>query len=122
MDINATHSTQLENAAEEVAEAKQYLTDLDRRQNQYREGSRVIKNKQYSEDLWLLCSGRVFVKSCLEPKHTLDFLSWRLDAGAKEIERARDDLKRKIAYLAELEGSEATLAQMLKGFELKPVN
>ncbi|KAH9578416.1 hypothetical protein LSM04_007162 [Trypanosoma melophagium] len=122
MDTNATLAAQLENAAEEVAEAKQYLTDLDRRQNQYREGSRVIKSKLYSEDLWLFCCGKVFVKSCLEPKLTLEFLSWRLDAGAKEIECARDDLKRKVAYLAELEGPDSALTQKLKGFELKAAN
>ncbi|RNF13158.1 p53 and DNA damage-regulated protein 1 [Trypanosoma conorhini] len=119
MDLDATHTARVELAAEGVAEAKQYLVDLDRRQHQYREATRVLRKSEVIEDTWLLCSGRVFVKSNLKPKGTLNYLTWKLSAGEKEIENGREELKAKVASLAELEGPDEALSKLFRGFELK---
>ncbi|KAG8345451.1 hypothetical protein TRVL_03714 [Trypanosoma vivax] len=120
MDEVAANSAELECAVEEVMEAKQYLVDLDRRQHQFMEAVRALKKMNDTENLWILCSGRVFVKSELRRKGTLNFLSWKIATAEREIENGREELKSKVAYLAEIEGPDRTLAHLLKGFELKP--
>ncbi|ESL11473.1 hypothetical protein TRSC58_00775 [Trypanosoma rangeli SC58] len=119
MDFDATRTARLEHAAEEVAEAKQYLVALDRRQHQYREATRVLGKTRDTDDVWLLCSGRVFVKSNLRLKGTLNYLFWKLHTGEKEIENGHEELKAKVASLAELEGPDQTISKFFKGFELK---
>ncbi|RNE99508.1 p53 and DNA damage-regulated protein 1 [Trypanosoma rangeli] len=119
MSFDATRTARLEHAAEEVAEAKQYLVALDRRQHQYREATRVLRKSREADDVWLLCSGRVFVKSNLRPKGTLNYLFWKLYTGEKEIENGREELKAKVAFLAELEGPDQTISKYFQGFELK---
>ncbi|AAQ15630.1 uncharacterized protein TEOVI_000298900 [Trypanosoma equiperdum] len=122
MDSNVTYAAQLESAAEEVAEAKQYLIKLDRRQHQLKEASRALKKTPVLGDVWLLCSGGVFVRSELKYEDTLRYLSWKMGAGERDIEDCRDALKRKVAYLAELEGPDNAIAKLYEGFELTPVN
>ncbi|KEG09125.1 p53 and DNA damage-regulated protein 1 [Trypanosoma grayi] len=121
MDANAAHRAQLEGAAEDVAETKQYLIDLDRRQNQFREARRALQKNGAGEEVWLLCSGKVFVKSELRHGGVLNYLSWKLNGGEKEIERSREELKSKVAYLAELEGPDQPLSHLYKGFELQSI-
>ncbi|EAN84086.1 hypothetical protein C3747_58g1212c [Trypanosoma cruzi] len=119
MNCDATRGAVLEHTVEEIAEAKQYLIDLDQRQHQYREAKRVLRNYNASDDVWLLCSGRVFVKSNLGHKRTVTYLSWKISTGEKEIKNGREELKAKVAFLAELEGPDQALSKLLKGFELR---
>ncbi|CBZ29968.1 conserved hypothetical protein [Leishmania mexicana MHOM/GT/2001/U1103] len=117
-DLNAQR-TDIEIAAEEVTEAKQYLVDLDRRKNQYREAQRKILTTRPEEDLWILSGGSTFVSCELSHSGTLKYFEWRLQQCDNEIERAREDLKLKVAALAELEGPDSALARLYEGFDLK---
>ncbi|CAD2217655.1 p53 and DNA damage-regulated protein 1 [Angomonas deanei] len=110
-------------AAEEVAEAKHYLVELDRRQNQLREAKRAIMKMQEPrrEELYLLCSGSTFVSCELDKNDTITYLSWKMQQGESDIEAAREDLKEKVAALARLEGPDSALATLYQGFDLKPV-
>lgn len=120
MDVNV-EQTNIEVAAEQVSEAKQYLIDLDRRKNQYREARRKIINTQPEEDLWILSGGSTFVSCELGHSDTIKYFDWRLQQCENEIEAARDDLKEKVASLAELEGPDSALARLYEGFDLKPL-
>ncbi|KAG5469087.1 hypothetical protein GH5_02372 [Leishmania sp. Ghana 2012 LV757] len=117
-DLDAER-TNIEIAAEEVTEAKQYLIDLDRRKNQYREAQRKILSAPPEEDLWILSGGSTFVSCELSYSDTLKYFEWRLQQCDNEIEEAREDLKLKVAALAELEGADSALARLYEGFELK---
>ncbi|AIO01465.1 hypothetical protein LPMP_331730 [Leishmania panamensis] len=117
-----TERINIEVAAEEVTEAKQYLIDLDRRKNQYREAQRKIITKRPEEDLWILSGGSTFVSCELSHSDTLKYFEWRLQQCDNEIEEAREDLKLKVAALAELEGADSALARLYEGFDLKGVS
>ncbi|EPY24254.1 p53 and DNA damage-regulated protein 1 [Strigomonas culicis] len=116
-----TIATNVEVAAEQVSEAKGYLVELDRRQNQFREAKRKIMNTgPFEENLWVLCSGSTFVSCELDQSDTIKYFDWRMRCGEDDIEAGREDLKQKVANLAELEGPDSALAELYKGFNLKP--
>lgn len=100
-------------------EAKHYLVELDRRQNQFRTAKRaLIKVSEPVEPLWLLSGASTFVASDLSTPDTIEYLTRRMQDGEREIATARDELKRKVAALAQLESPDSALAQLYKGFDL----
>ncbi|KAK7202012.1 hypothetical protein NESM_000269500 [Novymonas esmeraldas] len=117
-DLDAER-TNIEVAAGEVTEAKQYLVDLDRRKNQYREAQRKVLATRPQDDLWVLSGGSTFVSCELSHTDTLKYFEWRLQQCDNEIEEAREDLKQKVAALAALEGADSALARLYEGFDLK---
>lgn len=120
-DVNAER-TNIEVAAEQVTEAKHLLVELDRRKNQYREAQRKILNNRPEEDLWVLSGGSTFVSCELSHADTLKYFEWRLQQCDNEIEEAREDLKLKVAALAELEGPDSALNRLYEGFSLKAMS
>ena len=124
---------ELELAAEDVEVQKQLLVDLDRRSNLLREGARALKDRESSSasdvvgippgrrPIWLLSSGGgVFLRTTEAEARVV------MDEDAKktrsDIEDARDELKRRVCLLAELEGPDSALHRLYQGFDLKPVN
>lgn len=106
-------------AAEQVAEARHYLIELDRKQNQLREAKRKLKVCP-EEDVWMLCSASTFVSCELSHEDTVRYLDWQLRNNETAIVQARSDLKEKVAALAALEGPDSALALLYEGFDLKP--
>ncbi|CCW63161.1 unnamed protein product [Phytomonas sp. EM1] len=110
----------LEFAIDQVSEARFYLIELDRRQNQIREAKRhLLKHKPDMEDVWMLCSGSTFVSCDLSHASSIKYLEWEQHEVEALIEEARDNLKRKVAALAELEGPDSALKHLHEGFDLK---
>lgn len=109
-------------AAEQVAEAKHYLIELDRKQNQLREAKRKLLKEKPAEPTWLLCSASTFVLCELSDEDTIKYLDWQLHKSERDIEEARTVLKMKVAELAHLEGPDSALAHLYEGFDLKSHN
>lgn len=114
--------TNIEVAAEQVTEAKHFLVELDRRKNQYREAQRKVLHTRPEEDLWVLSGGATFVRCELSHSDTLKYFEWRLQQCDAEIEEAREDLKLKVAALAQLEGPDSALNRLYDGFDLKAMS
>ncbi|CCW66250.1 unnamed protein product [Phytomonas sp. Hart1] len=120
MDNISKEQIDLECAVDQVSEARFYLIELDRRQNQIREAKRhIFKHKPDMEDVWMLCSGSTFVSCDLPHASTIKYLEWEQREVESLIEEARDDLKRKVAALVELEGPDSALRHLHEGFNLK---
>lgn len=109
---------QIELITQEIVEGKHYLIELDRRQNQYREARRRLLKNPMDDDLYILCNGSVFVRSDCGTEKTIAYFDGKLEQGKAEIEAARNDLKLKVARLAQLEGPASALAELYKGFDL----
>lgn len=111
-------------SADQVAEGRHYLIELDRKQNQLREARRkLLKTRPDADgDIWMLCSASTFVSCELSHKDTVKYLDWQLHENELAIEAARTDLMEKVTELAMLEGPDSALAHLHEGFGLTAHN
>lgn len=121
MDVESSLLAEIELAAQEIAEGKHYLIELDRRQNQYREARRELLKRIPDEDVYFLCNGSTFVLNEAGNTAGILFFDQKLKESETEIEAARNSLKRKVAELAALEGPDSALEELYKGFNLKKI-
>jgi len=103
----------LEEAAEDILTDRQTIIDLDRTRNGNREALRHLR-KQEEKKSWIIM-GSTFFKLDTESVETI--LNKDQEKLDKEINDLRDNLKKKMDRIKDLEGRPA-----LKGFDLKPLN
>lgn len=109
----------LELAAEAVEHHKRLLIDLDRRQNQTREGNRALSKQQKNAECYVLVPGGHFFRSSVKDAMLLH--EEVTNDTTKKIQSTREQLKASVAHLAMLEGPESAL-RSVKDFYLRPVN
>ncbi|ODM99810.1 p53 and DNA damage-regulated protein 1 [Orchesella cincta] len=105
--------TDLEEVAEDILTDRRTIIDLDRTRNGNREALRHLQ-KQGDKKSWIVM-GNTFFK--LETESVEDILKKDQEKLDKEINDLRDNLKKKMDKIKDLEGKPA-----LKGFNLKPLN
>ena len=123
IDAVALRSTEIELSVEAIHHSKQYLISLDQRQNQIREGCRVLQTclqspHQEEKQVWVLCPGGVFVRA---PNESVALQRLQKETGEiqKQIEAEREVLKRHVVDFARLEGPDGAIAKLNDGFHLK---
>jgi hypothetical protein len=128
-DETLKRMSDLENAAEDVEHQKRLLVELDRRSNMLREGARALKDEVAASknpkltakrEVWLLSSGGVFLRTT--GADAIVHMSEDTRRTKDMVEEGRDELKRRVCGLAELEGPDSALHHLYQGFDLHPVN
>jgi len=109
----------VERLAEEVLTDEQLMKDADQRRNQNREALRAIQKKglKASDNVWVFDQDVFTRMTAAEAREMLEAHQRELDA---QIDSTRDEMKRHMATLADLQ-DDAAMARDMRGFLLPAV-
>jgi len=108
-----THITDLEEVGDEILKDRQKIIDYDRKRNANRESLRHLRGESANKKTWFAMGHSFFKLETTAVANIIQKDQIKLD---KSINKLRDDLKKKVDKVRDLDAKPS-----LKGFQLKPL-